>query len=64
MNKLLRSAEKDRAKAREVYLHARDHGHRGQRKAWLELRDKTTKALEVYADLICDAGPLFRGKAA
>ena len=63
MNKRLRSAEKDRAKSLRAYRLARKR-HRGQHKAWLDLRDKTTKALEVYADLICDAGPLFRKRAA
>ena len=59
MNKRLRSAEKDRAKSLRAYRLARKR-HRGQRKAWADLRDKTTKALEVYADLLGDAGPLFR----
>ena len=62
MNKRLRSAESDRAKSLQAYRLARKR-HRGQRKAWLDLRGKTTKALEVYADLVCDAGPLFRKAA-
>lgn len=59
MNKRLRSAEKDRSKSLQAYRLARKR-HRGQGPAWADLRDKTTVALEIYADLVCDAGPLFR----